>query len=355
MAVSHHHTLSQADFIGTVTVFNSLGATTTIAGTDLWRPSDGNSVHDEFYTLGGNTLLSSTASGKGINWAGSGGVSLIGSSDSIVISSPANATIYGFEPYPLNNGSSFASIGQSSLYLQHMVLPLAASFDRVARLASLSFINPPASSNHTGGMTNLFGFTETIGLYTRMTGASSGSFSLLTSSTWSMGLSMTASINSGGATTVSLSQSAAFGFPSVFDTAGGYTSGTFSSTGSTSSGSTSVSMSNILSNITGPVVMQIPFGITMSAAEYLMAFLGVMGSSTTGSAANIISISDMFLSGLTSGIKNMGTTSTGTNARFVIGNGVFTAQTGALPASIARANIGNNSLMTKHFVLGFDL
>jgi hypothetical protein len=54
-AVSHNKTLTMADFTGTVTVFNSQASTTTIAATDIWRPSNVNSAHDQYITISGNT------------------------------------------------------------------------------------------------------------------------------------------------------------------------------------------------------------------------------------------------------------------------------------------------------------
>ena len=60
-AVSHNKSLTMADFTGTVTVFNSQASTITIAATDIVRPSDFNSAHNQFITLSGNTSNLSTA------------------------------------------------------------------------------------------------------------------------------------------------------------------------------------------------------------------------------------------------------------------------------------------------------
>src|SRR5258706_4680311 len=60
-AVSHNKTLPMADFTGTVTVFNSQASTTTIAASDIWKPSNVNSAHDQFVTLSGNTSGQSTS------------------------------------------------------------------------------------------------------------------------------------------------------------------------------------------------------------------------------------------------------------------------------------------------------
>lgn len=88
MAVSHVFSNAVADWTGTVTVFNSAGATGTVAATNLVRPQDWNSVHNQFYTLTGNTVGNTTASGTNVLIAGSGNVSVGGSTGSLVISGP---------------------------------------------------------------------------------------------------------------------------------------------------------------------------------------------------------------------------------------------------------------------------
>ena len=62
-ALSHVKNVTIADFTGTFTGFNSQGSSTTIAATDIVRPSDWMSAHNQFLTLTGNTNVQSTASG----------------------------------------------------------------------------------------------------------------------------------------------------------------------------------------------------------------------------------------------------------------------------------------------------
>lgn len=83
MALSHIFSSPVADFTGTVTVFDSNGQTATTNATALVRPSNWNSVHNEFYTITGNTNNASTISGTNIHWSGGNGVTIIGSSNSI--------------------------------------------------------------------------------------------------------------------------------------------------------------------------------------------------------------------------------------------------------------------------------
>lgn len=89
MAVSHVKSNTAANMTGTVTVFNSAGVTTTAAATDLMRPLDWNSAHNQFITLGGNTLGASTLSGTNIEIHGAGNVSVSGTNGTLVIAANA--------------------------------------------------------------------------------------------------------------------------------------------------------------------------------------------------------------------------------------------------------------------------
>lgn len=107
MAVSHVKSNTVADWTGTVTVGNSTGGTQTIAATNLVRPSDWNSVHNQFYTLSGNTNNASTASGTNVVFQGLGGATLVGSTGTIGFSVAPEQTqkIYPIGPVPLANSS----------------------------------------------------------------------------------------------------------------------------------------------------------------------------------------------------------------------------------------------------------
>jgi hypothetical protein len=76
MAVSHVKSNVIADFTGTVTVFNSQGSTATANATDVVRPSDWNSAHNQFVTISGNTAGQSTASGTNIVFGGTNGATV---------------------------------------------------------------------------------------------------------------------------------------------------------------------------------------------------------------------------------------------------------------------------------------
>jgi hypothetical protein len=91
MALSHVFSSPIADFTGTVTVFNSAGVTTTANATEIVRPSNWNSVHNEYYTLTGNTNSASTVSGTNVIFEGAGALTLTGSAGKIIFNSPAQS------------------------------------------------------------------------------------------------------------------------------------------------------------------------------------------------------------------------------------------------------------------------
>lgn len=90
MAVSHIKNVTVADFTGTVTVFNSVGSTQTANATDLVRPTDWNSAHNQYFTLTGNTNNASTVSGSNVVLSGGNGVTLVGSNSVIGFSVATN-------------------------------------------------------------------------------------------------------------------------------------------------------------------------------------------------------------------------------------------------------------------------
>ena len=156
MAVSHVFSNAVADWTGTVTVFDSAGATGTVAATNLVRPTNWNSAHNQFYTLTGNTTGNSTASGTNVLFAGSGGISVGGSTGTIVISGPNDKTYDYFDPF-LNAPLAQGTQGQASFHVYPFQLP-NVQFDRFGlRVAHRN------ASNSSGSFT----LSNWVGIYTK--------------------------------------------------------------------------------------------------------------------------------------------------------------------------------------------
>jgi len=174
VSVSHIKSVTIGDFTGTVTVFNSLGSTATVAASDLVRPSDWNSAHNQFFTITGNTTNASTASGSNVVLSGGPGIVLGGYTGSIVVQQAVRSGLDQFGP-----GAEliYATHGAGSLHL----FPLrndqqAFQFDRV--LVPVSVSN---ATNSSGSFTVSVG----LGLFTN----NAGTLSLLASTSISTNFS----------------------------------------------------------------------------------------------------------------------------------------------------------------------
>jgi hypothetical protein len=278
MAVSHVKSDTIADFTGTITGFNSQGSTTTIAATDLVRPVDWNSAHNEKYTVSGNTSLSSTASGSNVVFSATGNITIIGSSDTIVWSVPPRDILSAFLfPDVLNNTATMSFGGGSSIYVFPFILPQDGSFSFIRLPASWSIITTTmttAAGGYNSNWVNQQSFYFNI--YSQGTGANSRSLQYLTggSTTWAFQYSV-----SGTSSTHTVSMNITF--PGTF--------GVSSSTQLTTQG-TSQTVNEVpagTSNFTAFRAFDIPFATSLSAGNYWAAWqLSTGGNSSCGLRAS---------------------------------------------------------------------
>lgn len=159
MAVSHVKSNTVGDWTGTVTVGNSNGSTMTIAATDLIRPVDWNSAHNQLYTLSGNTNNASTASGTNVVLQGVGGITLIGSTGTIGVSANAPGTLHGFDPFSPGGEWLADQQGQSTLHLHEFYFPAPVQLNQL-----IFPIYVTANTNSTGTWT----VSQILGLYTHV-------------------------------------------------------------------------------------------------------------------------------------------------------------------------------------------
>lgn len=161
MSIIHAYSNTAGDFTGTITGFNSQASTTTIAATDLVRPVDWNSGHNQYFTLIGNTNNASTVSGTNIVLSGGGNITLVGSNSVIGISAAGGtATMW----WPYNEGVNVAGQhGQATLHIAPVPTPPTAALGEV-EIDRVAFpINYSNASNSTGSVT----LSLWMGLYTR--------------------------------------------------------------------------------------------------------------------------------------------------------------------------------------------
>jgi hypothetical protein len=334
MAISHVKSNTIADWTGTVTVGNSTGGTQTIAATNLVRPGDWNSAHNQFYTLAGNTNLSSTASGTNVVFAASGNLTLIGSSDTVVFSAAPRDIISFYQNLPIINNTGTISYGGGSsnivfpFFLQqdgsfsHIRLPVSMS------LASTSHATGAAGYGNSAAQSNTLWFN----IYTQGTGANSRSLQWLTSAstTWAFQVSF-----SGTASTHSVS------YNITFPAERGVSTSTQLTTTQASSAVNEGSAAAMSSNFTAYRYFDMPFATSLSAGKY---FAAIQRSSTTGGGSNIgLNVSGLMVTQHNSSIAFPGFASNSSNQLIPYLGSWSTNSLGATTSSIARANVSTSA------------
>lgn len=173
--VQHNKYVSQADFTGTVTAFDSAANTLTIAVTDQVRPSDFNSNHNFFVTISGNTAgVQSTASGTNLAFAG--GPFLTAS----ISQNTAGGATLSFNALPdVTYTSRYTDFGFEGVSVSGLALTQgSASFRALNLLQQISFtrIDIPiyaspgtTSGTGSGSRTNAAAFSSVFVIYTRDT------------------------------------------------------------------------------------------------------------------------------------------------------------------------------------------
>jgi hypothetical protein len=242
MAVSHIKSNTIGDFTGTFTGFNSQGSTATIAATDLVRPSDWNSVHNQYFTLHGNTNNASTASGTNVILSGGSNVTLIGNGASIGFSAAGHVTNDKQWQWPPGNLSVVAAMGNGSFSINRMQIDGDLSATRV----DVPFLVSLASS----AAANTWGIAVTCiaGIYTR------NSDTLSSVSSGSVSFSLSLASNTAGSTQVIPHAVRGMSVPmNVVMSGGEYYVGFGISTQTSSLGTATTALGNTWSVMGGPV------------------------------------------------------------------------------------------------------
>jgi hypothetical protein len=273
MAVSHLFTNAVADWTGTVTVFNSQGCTTSINATQIVRPSDWNSAHAQFYTLSGNTTLQSTASGTNVVFAASGaGISIAGSTGTVVISSPPHQS---WMEFPLNGPEATAAISTASGSVSFAVAfnvkqPISASFLRFQAAMTTNSTTLATTAATMSASAELYSTWNAV-VYSIGTGASSKS--LISVASGSAGFTFRNSISVAvNGTQYSVTQGV------TMPVEGGTT--TLTTQYSISNTNLSFTTNQIATNFSGSRFIDIPFANSLPAGEYWL----IVGQSTNTSA-----------------------------------------------------------------------
>lgn len=183
MALSHVKSNTIGDFTGTVTVFNSAGATATANATDLVRPGDWNSAHNFFQTIVGNTDGQSSASGTNLVFGGTDGVTLSLSTGAGVATLwiDAEKPARSLYPYPpastVSQTNGAIGVSTASIWAFPYVVQEPAQFNCLRMHWSASLATTTVAASQT--------LTHQFGLYSR----NGASLSRVSSSSYSLALS----------------------------------------------------------------------------------------------------------------------------------------------------------------------
>lgn len=289
LTVNHAKNVTVADFTGTVTVFNSAGATTTALATDLARPSDWNSAHNITFTPAASEI-------QGL-FAATSGISKTTDANGITFGQPA---IGFFEPFPLpNTNSTIGTVLSGLWHVDPLVLPAPISnglfhYPVVCGASTACFQDGAVwSATQAGSITRYHTQVDGVAIYKRGSGASTSRLE----SIWSNQVSWFATwqkVHSGSTTSnATLSEYLTISIPVSFDTAGGvtYTSNTGSGTVSYAASTGASTLGSSL--ITGPMRFVsgsrqniIPMASTIQPGDYYIAHAYYSSSSVQTASGN---------------------------------------------------------------------
>ena len=340
ITVAHVKNLTIADVTGTITVFNSAGATTTAAATDIARPSDWNSAHNITYTPAASEIAGFFSFGSGLssstNTAG------------ITVGMPL---VDFYEPFFLGNtNSALVAPAVGSWYFDPVQFPFNVD------AGELYFFHAAAASAYQGGvvysavttgsvskyMTNYFRY----GVYTQGTSTDNTKLARIWSTELQMVMSEAYAVTTGATNSISMTHTAYMSIPAQWDTAGGITYSTSSLSASTSVGAStgaSTLANNIVSGmaayLTGSQVLVVPWGGTASAGLYFMAHAYSSSSSTAGTnygagtvgpAMSVLAMSEFNYQPF----KKMGKSTTNISSAPQLFHGYFSTTSASAPSSV---------------------
>lgn len=276
-AITHVKSNVVADFTGTITGFNSAGATTTIAATDLVRPTDWNSAHNQAVSISGATDGTSSHTGTNFVYGATNGLSV-----SLSTAASAGTVWFGpqhesyFRNIDVLQGSTTMGPLQSTSALFPFCLeaPLSVGFVRLlesgSNVAASTTIGTTANANITAGASRSVNFV----IYSRGTGANSMSLQMVTSTQLTEQQSFR--LNAGAAGSESR-------YSVTFRQSLNCSSGAIGFTNDWSASQTNFSFtSSGITNLTGRKQVDYQFPFSLAAGQYWMCF----GATTTSNSSS---------------------------------------------------------------------
>jgi hypothetical protein len=318
-AISHVKSNAVADWgAGAVTVFNSVGSTVTVDATNLVRPVDWNSAHNQYWTISSNTSGdASTHSGTNLVFGGQGAMTMnlstAAGAATLWVNAPADAPMSEYEPIQATGVITDRSLGHLSIYMVPFYV------DDEVYISRVNFFVSVATTMSNDAATGSGGVTLSAALYSRHA-ASLDRITRL----WSMSYPVKATQNSN-------TQLVMTNPVGILDSAAVSTSGV-----SISDANASTYMRDL---VAGYRVWAMPMNSSMAPGRYWMA-VGNSITSQNATCAIRISVGQQTVATANNiAYQPVGTSSAASNrsinAGMWYGAGTYSAASAAFPDSIA--------------------
>ena len=280
MPITHAKSNIVGDWNGTVTVANSSGGTTTMAGSDLVRPSDWNSAH--VINLVGSEIQPAIILGQGLS----------SSTDASDMTIALNTEAI-YEPFPLHNtNSTLSAPGIGTWYIDGPYVfrkPYPTGQFCVLNANAAGFVGGAVySAAVTGSVTKYQTLWQGFALY-KQNSANTAQLTLHASNAVSYLATENFAVSSTASDQVAVTHALTISIPTQFDTAGAVTYATFSTSGSISVQSTtmvSTSPNTLISAVnnyvSGSRMDIIPWATSVPPDNYWIGHMWSSTSSTTG-------------------------------------------------------------------------
>jgi len=356
ITVTHAKNNTVADWSGTVTVGNSSGGTTTVAGSDLVRPSDWNSAHQVSMSVTGSEIASLFSFNTGLSsTTGAGGIT-------------AGISSYGyFEPFiPANTNSTLSAPGIGTWYFDPVCIPCALGSGQINMLMAdaAGFLHGSVySAASTGSFSRRQTINNAIALYQLDTGANTTRLQSIWSADCSVMASWEQRLDTANTSSGTISNYLTLSFPSQFNASGGVTYGSTLQTGTTAMTTSTMASTRADNLITGAVaylsgsrMMVWPFATSIPAGQYWFAHMYTSTSSSTGTVGGIGNAGTMFstqskvhmLEFVGRAYKLLGVSVSNTSTVFELFHGSLATTTSLPTSSLGTVDIRN--LLTNHRV-----
>jgi hypothetical protein len=317
-AISHVKSNAVADWgAGAVTVFNSVGSTVTVDATNLVRPVDWNSAHNQYWTISSNTSGdASTHSGTNLVFGGQGAMTMnlstANGAATLWVNAPADAPMSEYEPIQATAVLTNSTLGHLSIYMVPFYV------DDEVYVSRVNFFVSVATSMSNDAATGSGGVTLSAAMYSRV----SNSLDRITR-LWSMSYPIKATQNSN-------TQLVMTNPVGILDSAAVSTSGV-----SITDANASTYMRDL---VAGYRVWAMPMNSTLAPGRYWMAVGNSLTSQNATCGINISVGQQTLATANNIAYQRVGTSSSASNLSYnvgmYVGGGTYSAVSAAFPDSI---------------------